>query len=483
MDLRRLPAGDRGAVVQQDFHQPDHARVVDFDAGEPHGSRRDGKRQSLKQRKVHMHVEPLRLEGGEAVCDGEAPGAHGGEVIDSFFQAEVGQVIGTDLAAQKGGKLLILFNERIPAIRTKDVMAMLDLFERRIELAFRFLVHTGAEDLRDPVGSQAPESDLTAALEDPVNRKVPFENEVPAVFDLADRIEAAQIHGRALAFGELRSEYQSPVIEAFPDLVGGEAIRCRLQGLRIGNGQESVIVLAELHPFPAQFVLDEAVPVQIIRSLERKERRHPQHHRSQGLVANVEVVMREPAALTGEDTVVRIGGRKLRNRGTERVALFHALQNEVDPVPFLALHPAQRGSYIILFANTLRGPLNRAMIPAKRLHPRLILVGAPREDFFADHRLAHYIPEKVRHLARPRKTRQISMNDNPVETVVNKYQQAAKQLRERLHRSSSFALVLTTRSSDRRPVVSKFQISLASTYLQKFHVRRAASPLADTRGF
>ena len=79
--------------------------------------------------------------------------------------------------------------------------------------------------------------------------------------------------------------------------------------------------------------------VQVVCGLKRKERRHSQHHRPQRLVANVEVIVSEPAALTGENAVIGVGGWELRNRGTERVALFHALQDEVDAVAFLALHP------------------------------------------------------------------------------------------------------------------------------------------------
>jgi len=33
VDLASCPAGDHRAAVQQHFHQADHARVVDFDAG------------------------------------------------------------------------------------------------------------------------------------------------------------------------------------------------------------------------------------------------------------------------------------------------------------------------------------------------------------------------------------------------------------------------------------------------------------------
>jgi hypothetical protein len=76
------------------------------------------------------------------------------------------------------------------------------------------------------------------------------------------------------------------------------------------------------------------------------------------------------------------------------------------------------------------------VVPRKRLYPPLILVRTPRENFLADHRLAHHLLEKMNHLARPGQPAQITMDDHPVETVIYKQQQAAKQLCERLHRSS-----------------------------------------------
>lgn len=56
----------------------------------------------------------------------------------------------------------------------------------------------------------------------------------------------------------------------------------------------------------------------------------------------------------------------------------------------------------------------------------------------------------------------VTVNHDPVKTVIYKEQRAAKQPCERLHRSPPYALVLTTRSSGRPPVGSKFQISLTS---------------------
>ena len=53
------------------------------------------------------------------------------------------------------------------------------------------------------------------------------------------------------------------------------------------------------------------------------------------------------------------------------------------------------------------------------------------------------------------------MDDDAVETVVYKLQQAAKQLREPFHPLLFLGLVSITRSSVRRPVDPKFQICLA----------------------
>jgi hypothetical protein len=69
-------------------------------------------------------------------------------------------------------------------------------------------------------------------------------------------------------------------------------------------------------------------------------------------------------------------------------------------------------------------------------------------------------------------------DDDPVEAVKYKNEQVAKQLCESSHRSSPSVLVLTTRSSDRRPVVSKVQISLASYRRTPGHCRALDMALA-----
>ena len=70
MDLLGGPAADVAATVQKDFEQADDARIMELDAGIADRADGDGEGETLQQREVNMDVEPLRLEAGEAICDG-----------------------------------------------------------------------------------------------------------------------------------------------------------------------------------------------------------------------------------------------------------------------------------------------------------------------------------------------------------------------------------------------------------------------------
>ena len=70
MDLLCGPAADVAATVQEDFEQTDDARIMQLDAGIADRADGDGEGETLQQREVNMDVEPLRLEAGEAICDG-----------------------------------------------------------------------------------------------------------------------------------------------------------------------------------------------------------------------------------------------------------------------------------------------------------------------------------------------------------------------------------------------------------------------------
>ena len=93
MDLPGRPATDVAATVQEDFEQADDARIMKLDAGIADCADGDGEGEPLQQREVNMNVEPLRLEAGEAICDGQEPLAHGIEMIQSLPEMEIGEIV------------------------------------------------------------------------------------------------------------------------------------------------------------------------------------------------------------------------------------------------------------------------------------------------------------------------------------------------------------------------------------------------------
>jgi len=70
------------------------------------------------------------------------------------------------------------------------MMAVLDAVDDGGELTTHPAVQAGAEDRGDPVAGEPPQTEFAAAFEQPVDGKVPLEDEVAAVFDLGDRVKA-----------------------------------------------------------------------------------------------------------------------------------------------------------------------------------------------------------------------------------------------------------------------------------------------------
>ena len=64
-------------------------------------------------------------------------------------------------------------------------MTIFDLIDDDGQFTAQSLMESHAEEFRDPVGHQAPKSDLAAALENPMDREVALEDEVAAVLYLS----------------------------------------------------------------------------------------------------------------------------------------------------------------------------------------------------------------------------------------------------------------------------------------------------------
>jgi hypothetical protein len=93
------------------------------------------------------------------------------------------------------------------------------------------------------------------------------------------------------------------------------------------------------------------------------------------------------------------------------------------------LHAAQCGQDVILFADSLVGPLDGEMVVAGiGLHPTLVIVGAATEDLFVHYGDAENLMKEVDHLLGPRETAEVAVDDDAVEAVVYQNEQAVEQL-------------------------------------------------------
>ena len=287
-----------------------------------------------------MDVEPLRLIAGETAGDALKRLADRVQMVQSFAQAEVGEVVGAELVAQKRRELFILLEEGVLEVGAEDMMAMLDLIDDGGELAAHPAVKAGSEDRGNLVGGESPQAQFAAALEQFVDGKVALEDEVAAIFDLGDGIEARQVELLTLLGGELRSQEEGPVVELFADDFRAQSVGGSLQRSDIVDRKEGIVVLAEADLRAVEFLLDEAVAIEIVSRLEGEERGHTHHHGAKSFIADVEIVVGEAAALADEDAVMRVLGGIFRHADAEGRPLLHALEDEIDAVGVLVHHSA-----------------------------------------------------------------------------------------------------------------------------------------------
>ena len=111
------------------------AALVDLDAGIAHRADDDRERDALQQRKVDVHVEPLRLIAGEAAGDGLKVFPDRLEIVQALLETEVSEVVGAELVAQERAELLILLQERVLEVGAENMMSVLDLVDDGRELA------------------------------------------------------------------------------------------------------------------------------------------------------------------------------------------------------------------------------------------------------------------------------------------------------------------------------------------------------------
>ena len=95
------------------------------------------------------------------------------------------------------------------------------------------------------------------------------------------------------------------------------------------------------------------------------------------------------------------------------------------------------GPDVILLLHAFLGPLDGgAVVASKGFDPLPVLVGPLGQNLLGDGVDAVHVAEEMDDVLGPRQQRQVSLDDDAVETVVYQSQQAAEQLAEGFHRSS-----------------------------------------------
>src|SRR4029453_1248275 len=208
MNLGGAPSRHLSAAVEQNFHQPNHAGVVELNAGNFAFACHHRQGQALEQSEIHMHVEGLSLESREAVSDLTENLTHRREVIERFLQVKVREVVAAHFASEESEKLLVLFDKGVLKVRSQDVMTVLDSLQGRMQLAFELFADALPEELRDFVSGQKQKPQLAGALEEVSNGKVTPKDKVAAVLNLADGVEAMKVHRLSLPLREFWSQHK-----------------------------------------------------------------------------------------------------------------------------------------------------------------------------------------------------------------------------------------------------------------------------------
>lgn len=251
--------------------------------------------QALKQREIDVDLKGFCLEGGETVRDGKEFRAYRCQMVDPLFKREVLEIIATDLDSQEGLEFFILFDKGMFEVGAQDMVAMVDPLESGMEFALEMAGNALTEDLRDFLGGQFNQTEFTGSFEEFVNGKGFAKDKIQTIFDLAEGIEATQIHSLPFSFGELGAQEKRPVIKSLLQQFRGQTVGSLLESLRVVHGQKGIVLFSETDASPVQFGFEKRVAINPVSSLEREKGGDSQDHGTQFGVSNVEVVMGKAA--------------------------------------------------------------------------------------------------------------------------------------------------------------------------------------------
>ncbi len=151
------------------------------------------------------------------------------------------------------------------------MVALVDALQEDLKFTLEALGYPLAEDLRDLIGGEVQKAQFAGALEKFVDGKGIAEDEVQAIFHLAQGIKTVQVHDLSFPFGKLGAEKKGPVVEALAEQFWGQPMSSVGESLGVANQQEGIVLLTERDAHSIQLRFQKVVPVDVIGGLERKK--------------------------------------------------------------------------------------------------------------------------------------------------------------------------------------------------------------------
>jgi len=458
------PASKRTrSPAQEHLEQAHHADLVQANAGDLVFAQQDGFGQTGQEIKLAVDVQVDGLIGGESIQGAVAGLADLLQTIQALPEVEIRQVIGKQFQAQVGAPLLVLPEKAVLPIGAEDMTALAKLFQDGLQFTVKAAMEAMAKDLADAIGRKAVEAQFTAALKDVADRPVALEDHVPAVFDLLDGPGAAQsVAGQPLLGRELGAQRESPIVQALANDLSTEAIGHFLESFGVLHGGNGIILLAMGKLSNLELASDEFVPIDIRANGEGDEGGYPQGHGSQNLIVDMEIVMPITEELGPNHPVIGIFSGVAELNGTERTALFHGHEDEVNAKALSFADPLQRGGDDFFMAKGLafgvagRPDQRDFAIAGVAFHPADVMGGAATEDLFGNDGFFEDVAEEVDDVMFGAKEVQVTGNDDAIKAVINELNPRGEQFSKEAHRrpfsgSSGPGRVFTTADATPKP--------------------------------
>src|SRR6266496_5335804 len=200
--------------------------------------------------------------------------------------------------------------------------------------------------------------------------------------------------------------------------------------------RKRIVVFAKRHFLVAELDLHEMVAIQVIGGLIRQVRSDAHREWAEHRIPDVKIVVQVSAWNPLDDAVVWIVGGIRGHPGFKRAAHLHAGDDSVHALLIPAFHARPVRADEVFLAYPFLGALDRdTVIAGVALDPAPIFRSAFSQNLGGDWILSQHVAEEIDDVCVAAQQRQVALDDDAVETVVNKDQEAFQQLREDFHRS------------------------------------------------